>query len=482
MIMAVKQRKRRTVRYLLPVLMVLWAVAAWQCTVSAVELTAGQKNIIARANRQTQIEWIPWRNVKSFAFGDSSSFVFEGGLVFHGLPYGQVPKTQNTPAENGYYVPAEEGFNAFLDAVADPESDFYTRRAWYNGMQSPWFAGDCSSFVSYCMDMPRTTTYGIWQKTYTVDLNSPSDPIKVNGGSGYSPLFLYLADIEYRSRDDAGKEQPAKWEALIQTGDVLNKSGVHTVVITDVIRDADKNPVSIEVSENTPPLARRWSFGSRENDRFSMDAFYSRFNGYDLVRYNYRDVVRAPEDPYTPRKTGTKGVNLTEQYEQDEDDDGSEDPPAEPDPPAPDPPAPAPAVTGTAMTRLYNPATHEHLHTKDAYEVYVLTTQQGWENEGSSWVAPETSDAPVYRLFNPYSKEHFYTKDAYERSVLIKNGWNDEAIGWYSADASGVPVYRLFNAAAGIGAHHYTTDAYERSVLLKNGWADEGIAWYGVRN
>ncbi len=134
-----------------------------------------------------------------------------------------------------------------------------------------------------------------------------------------------------------------------------------------------------------------------------------------------------------------------------------------------------------SMMRLYNPATHEHLHTADAYEKYVLTTQQNWNDEGYSWNAPVKSDTPVYRLFNQWSGEHFYTRDANERGVLISNGWNDEGVGWYSDDAAGAPVYRVFNADAGIGSHHYTTDYNEYQTLTTQmGWTDEGIAWYGV--
>ncbi len=141
------------------------------------------------------------------------------------------------------------------------------------------------------------------------------------------------------------------------------------------------------------------------------------------------------------------------------------------------------AATGISMHRIYNPVTKEHLHTKDLNEVLVHTTQNGWEDEGTSWITPETSNTPVYRVFNRETGEHFYTTDAYERRYLLDNGpWNDEGIGWYSDDAKGVLVYRLYNPNAGIGAHHYTTDAYERSVLLQNGWSDEGIAWYGMDN
>ncbi len=140
------------------------------------------------------------------------------------------------------------------------------------------------------------------------------------------------------------------------------------------------------------------------------------------------------------------------------------------------------AVPLSAMYRLYQPRTHEHLYTSDDNEIRVLLANR-WRYEGVAWYAPAASGTPVYRLFNPGSGEHFYTCDAYERAVLLGTGaWNDENIGWYSDDAKGMPVYRMFFAGLpAIASHHYTSDEYEYRVLTTQyGWADEAVAWYGA--
>ncbi len=130
--------------------------------------------------------------------------------------------------------------------------------------------------------------------------------------------------------------------------------------------------------------------------------------------------------------------------------------------------------------RLYYRPTHEHLFTRDANEVNVLTQQGAWVYEGISWMAP-ADGAPVYRLFNPYSKEHLYTADFNEYQTLPSQGWQQEDICWYSAGEDAIPVYRLFSPQLSIGSHHYTLDANERSVLLNTGlWRDENIAWYAA--
>ncbi len=134
------------------------------------------------------------------------------------------------------------------------------------------------------------------------------------------------------------------------------------------------------------------------------------------------------------------------------------------------------------MYRLYYPGNHEHFYTADEYEKNVLTTQNGWNDEGIGWTAPRTSSVPVYRLFNPYDGEHHYTRDKYERDVLVEGGWTYEGVGWYSDPNEQVPVYRQFAPSLPTGRHNYTTDDYERAVNAAGGaWLDEGIGWFGVK-
>ena len=133
----------------------------------------------------------------------------------------------------------------------------------------------------------------------------------------------------------------------------------------------------------------------------------------------------------------------------------------------------------TAMLRMYNPYSGEHLYTSDQNEKEYLQIS-GWNYEGLAWIESSKAKTPVYRFYNPLSGEHHYTMDEGEKDYLAGIGWNYEGVGWKSSD-DGTPVYRLFNPNnPGPAAHHYTTDKHEKEVLVSNGWNDEGIGWYGL--
>lgn len=138
-------------------------------------------------------------------------------------------------------------------------------------------------------------------------------------------------------------------------------------------------------------------------------------------------------------------------------------------------------VKDSAVYRLYNAQSGEHLYTMDANERNVLTIRHDWSYEGISWndAGSATGGAPVYRVYNPASGEHHYTTDANERAVLVSvQHWKDEGVAWYSDPGRTVPVYRLYHRGYGVGGHMYTKDAHERDVLKTSGWNDEGIGWY----
>jgi N-acetylmuramoyl-L-alanine amidase len=131
------------------------------------------------------------------------------------------------------------------------------------------------------------------------------------------------------------------------------------------------------------------------------------------------------------------------------------------------------------MYRLYNPNSGEHFYTGDETEKNRVVAA-GWNDEGTGWIAPESSSTPIYRMYNPNAGDHFYTASASERDSLIDYGWRYEGIGWYSADAKTTPVYRQYNPNAVSGAHNYTTSQAEAKYLVSVGWNDEGLAWYGL--
>ncbi len=142
----------------------------------------------------------------------------------------------------------------------------------------------------------------------------------------------------------------------------------------------------------------------------------------------------------------------------------------------------AESVKTNTMHRLYNRWTGEHFYTSDTSERDKLV-KLGWNNEGTGWIAPETSNKPVYRLYNKYVEggDHHYTMDKSERDSLIKAGWSDEGVGWYSDEDEGVPLYRQYNPNATVGTHNYTASKSENDKLVKAGWRAEGISWYGVK-
>lgn len=168
-------------------------------------------------------------------------------------------------------------------------------------------------------------------------------------------------------------------------------------------------------------------------------------------------------------------------------DDGATTPdePAEelPDPtPDADVPSSGDSSVHTAIYRLYNKWSSEHLYTTDPKE-RANCVKNGWTDETGTnpVVMPEKSATPVYRLYNQWTGEHHYSTSKTEVFGLVKAGWTDEGTAFYASDTvTSVPVYRLWRGDGAPGAHHYTTDFHEKSVLVSQGWHDEGICWYGL--
>ena len=135
--------------------------------------------------------------------------------------------------------------------------------------------------------------------------------------------------------------------------------------------------------------------------------------------------------------------------------------------------------------RLYNKVSMEHLYTASKNEYQSLPKiSRDWKQEGINFRAqgnPGQGTKAILRVYNPRSGEHLYTSDNYEAQVLTtKNGWRNEGVAFYSQTKSTKAVYRLYNPAAGIGAHFTTMDAYEKNILASRGWKYEGRPWYAA--
>ena len=134
----------------------------------------------------------------------------------------------------------------------------------------------------------------------------------------------------------------------------------------------------------------------------------------------------------------------------------------------------APAST-SALYRLYNPWTGEHLFTTDAHEVQTLTPL-GWRYEGIIGQASMQEGTAVYRLYNPTTGEHHYTTNLDEVARCVANGWVKEGIAFYSQGDQA--VYSMYNPYAKSFYHHYTSDENEIAQMVKDGWKKEEVKWY----
>lgn len=135
------------------------------------------------------------------------------------------------------------------------------------------------------------------------------------------------------------------------------------------------------------------------------------------------------------------------------------------------------AGTASKMNRLLSIASGEHLFTTDATEVANLL-KNGWKSEdikGKSTAAEKGN--PVYRVFNPITMEHLYTMDLNERKVLTtKQGWRDEGLVFFSGGRTALT--RLYNKnAVAYNCHLLTSDENEIKTLTAQGWVNEGLSW-----
>jgi|GEM_PF-3364390 len=138
----------------------------------------------------------------------------------------------------------------------------------------------------------------------------------------------------------------------------------------------------------------------------------------------------------------------------------------------------------TAMYRLYNPYSHEHLFTTDANEKDNLVTL-GWRFEGAvGKVYMHGEKGGVYRLYNPNTGEHHYTMKENEVAKCVKAGWRNEGVKFFSVldeDKQTVGMVSMYNPYEKKFYHHYTSDPDEIAKMVKDGWRKEEIKWYAAK-
>ena len=218
-------------------------------TVSLMNLSQGQKNIVKRARQLHEIEWTPLEDRSQWGYRG----VFKAGTTYKGLPYGQPVNTGYV----GWSIP----FSKYMNAVNDNTSVFYTDYSTYNKI-APYYSTDCSAYVSYAWAMKSRHT------TYTI----PNSAEKVGDQSIYS----------------------------LQVGDCLNHLTSHVVLVSDVWYDANGAVTSVEIMEQTPVITKLTRYGASGTKTLAnLQSTYLNSNYY-IYRYPERADVTYAHDCNVP--------------------------------------------------------------------------------------------------------------------------------------------------------------------------------------
>lgn len=243
------------------------SLAALMCCVIPTYFAAsvhasGVDNIAARADYLYNIKWTAQKTVK----GWKDKYTFYAGNSYR-IPYGQ-------PVSSGKYICWGISADDFLTAASNSLSEFYTLRSNYSGNYSTYYAMDCSAFASYCWDLPYRTTTSGWSGL----------PVTSYGNCTWENI----------------------WK--IQTGDALNLSGNHVVIISDITYN-NGNISEIEITEQTVPEMKR--------SYLTPSQLVSQYSNYTIYRYNNRDSVSAPPNsvlPSEPEKPEVSSDYFTVDY------------------------------------------------------------------------------------------------------------------------------------------------------------------------
>jgi len=191
-----------------------------------------QNEIVQRANQLYNTTWTPLKTVKGYGNGHGTSYTFNAGKSYR-MPYGM-------PVNTGTFIGYDISVNDFIAQTKNLNSKLYTSSSGYNNLSEkakycPYYAMDCSTFVSYCWNLSSRHT------TNTL----PNVSTKL------------------------GKCNSANVDKL-QIGDAINSSG-HVVLVTGVSNG------NIEITEETPPQLIRTTY--------TKNQIVNKYSKWDILRY-----------------------------------------------------------------------------------------------------------------------------------------------------------------------------------------------------
>lgn len=227
----------------------------------------GQLNVVYRAYQMSNIAYTPKATLPMHGGGSKSVTIMDTapGTELEGVTYSSM-------RERLAYVPQAVSFHSFRTMIENPNSYIYTRHyeqgAPASGVDytsgydynSRCYAGTvCSATVGYC--------YGI------------EDAILTTISFDSYPGFTKLPDSQ---------QNPF----ALKIGDMLNRSGDHIVIVTDIVRTERGKIKRIEVSEAFKPLCR-----TRAYKPTGSNSIQSRYFDEEFVAYRYANIA---DVPYTP--------------------------------------------------------------------------------------------------------------------------------------------------------------------------------------
>lgn len=247
----------------------------------------GVINIVKRCRQMTDIEWTPavdlprYMSVQRGASvipetAESETYLgtFRAGRKYKGIPYGRVLSTMDSYGYDYGTVGRYIDFETFVSSVSNPKSRLCNANIGaVAGHTSVIYASVCSGLTCYALNVPEVATASIGDISGLVLIGK----LNANG--------VLLDDKK------------------IKIGDVLNKPGVHTAIVTDIIRESNGTIQYIELADASPSgLADRGHSdglvgGVCRRKGYSRSHLYmpNSWGDYYVYRYAYASSV-----PYTP--------------------------------------------------------------------------------------------------------------------------------------------------------------------------------------
>lgn len=224
-----------------------------------VPTTPGQWACLARASQMRDIVY----KVEAEMSANTDTEIMRPGVDYRGLIYSSVRGTE------WGFIGFPTSLYSYLTALNNPKSAAYTRKYTDyfnpNGVNinvSNVFGTNCSSYVSYCIDLPYLKT------TNTL------------------PLVPSIEEICYDSASSAVDTTALQTELKLCDFPISNS---HAVLITGIRRNTEGLIREVDVSDSWPPRIRMITY--------AWDEFVEKFitkEGYRVYRYKDLESVSFP--------------------------------------------------------------------------------------------------------------------------------------------------------------------------------------------